>query len=392
MSVIELTTFVVKPEKTAAMLAARPGMLRAFREDRRGFVAARLVRVADDTWLDFVEWTDESAWDESKAKSANRPEIAEFFATIDHLVSVRGGTRYDDAADGARAVRTVPYGPEPSQVGELYLPEGAGPFPVVVLIHGGFWTAIFDRRQVTRLADDLVAQGYAVWNIEYRRIGEAGGGWPGTLQDVADAVDAVADLDPALDPGRVFVVGHSAGGHLAAWTAHRTALPAGSLGAEPRVTPIGAVSLAGVLDLVAADAIRLGSVLADPDRERPAGAPAPARPEMGPVVAAQAADGMARLLLGGRAGEVPERYAVASPAETADGGVPPVLVVHGTADEIVPLSQGRSYAEAAAAKGVDVRLVEVPEANHFDVIDPDAPAWAAVRAWLAERLAARRSA
>ncbi|KAA9379207.1 hypothetical protein F5972_13575 [Microbispora cellulosiformans] len=117
MSVIELTTFTVKPEKTAALLAARPGMLRAFREDRRGFLDACLVRVADDTWLDFVEWTDDAAWDESKAKAANRPEIAEFFAAIDELVSVRRGVRYDDAADGARVVRTISPGPEPSQAG-----------------------------------------------------------------------------------------------------------------------------------------------------------------------------------------------------------------------------------------------------------------------------------
>ena len=385
MSVIELTTFVVAPEQTAAMLAARPGMLRAFREDRRGFVTARLIRLGSDTWLDLVEWTDDSAWDASREKGANRPEIAAFFATIDRLVSAERGARYDDEQDGPRSVRTIAYGPEPSQVGELYLPPNPGPHPVVVLVHGGYFTAMFDRRQLTRLADDLVAGGYAVWNIEYRRIGEPGGGWPGTLQDVADAIDAVADLDPALDTDQVIVAGHSAGGHLAVWTAHRTALPEGAPGANPRIAPVGAVSLAGILDLTAADATRLGSELSDPDAAPPRGAPPAARPEVWPAVAADADEGVVRLLLGGRSTDVPDRYAVASPKELPPADVP-LLIIHGAADEVVSPTYSRSYADAAIANGADVRYVEPPGTDHFDVIDPDGAAWAAVRTWLGERL------
>lgn len=385
MSVIEMTTFVVAPERTSEMLAARPGMLSAFRRDRRGFIAARLVRVADNTWLDMVEWADAEAFDVSRAKGANLPEIAAFFATIDELVSVRSGVRYDDAADGPRAVRTIAYGSEPSQVGELYLPEGDGPFPVVVLIHGGWWTAMFDHRQTVPLARDLVSRGFAVWNIEYRRVGEPGGGWPGTFDDVAAAVDAVADLDPAVDPRRVLVVGHSAGGQLALWTAHRTALPQGVPGALPRITPIGAASLAGVLDLVDADKVGLGSVLADLDAEPPHGAPPPAHPEAAPAVAAQVGDGITRLLLGGSFTEHEERYAVASPVLLADGGVP-VLVIHGTADEVIPPVYARTYAESATAKGGDVTYVESPGADHFGVVELDGHAWGVARGWLTERL------
>lgn len=99
MSVIEMTTFTVAPENTRAMLDARPGMLEAFRADRRGFVSARLVLVGEDTWLDFVEWTDDAAWDESKVKGANLPAIAAFFGTIDKLVGAERGVRYDDALD-----------------------------------------------------------------------------------------------------------------------------------------------------------------------------------------------------------------------------------------------------------------------------------------------------
>jgi acetyl esterase/lipase len=360
MSVIELTTFTVEPEATAAMLAARPGMVAAFRRDRRGFIAAKLIRVAADTWLDQVEWTDDTAWDESKAKGGNQPEIAAFFATIDTLVSSERGVRYDDAEDGRRAVRTVAYGPHPSQVGELYVPEGDGPFPVVVLIHGGFWTALFDRRQVTRLADSLVADGYAVWNIEYRRLGEDGGGWPGTFDDVAAAVDTLDGLDDRLDLAKVLVVGHSAGGQLAKYVAGRT---------DGKIRFRGAVSISGVLDLVAADDDRLGSVLADPNAPEPAGAPPAQAPEFAPVIAANAGDGIPRWLLGGHHDEVPDRYAAVTRPVTA-----PLLTIHGTADDVV----ATKYAGDP---------VEIPGANHFDVIDPDHESWRVVRGWLADRLA-----
>jgi acetyl esterase/lipase len=386
MSVIELTTFVVAPEKTPAMLAARSGMLAAFRKDRRGFIGARLVRVADNTWLDIVEWADAQAYDESSAKGGNLPEIAAFFATIDELVSARSGERYDDAEEGRRAVRTIAYGSEPSQIGELYLPEGDGPFPTVVMIHGGWFTAMFDRRQVVPLAEDLVSRGFAVWNIDYRSIGEPGGGWPGTFEDIAAAVDAVADLDPAIDTSRVLVAGHSAGGHLATWTAHRSALPDGVPGAHPRVHLLGAVTLAGVLDLVAADEAKLGRVLGDPDAQPPAGAPAPSRPDLWPGVAARVGNGITPLLLGGSATEYADRYALASPV-LLDNGRVPVLVIHGTADVVIPVEYGRTYTEAAKSKGADVTFVPSPGAGHFEVIDPSGHAWGAARRWLERRLA-----
>src|SRR3954469_1020328 len=131
MAVIELTTFTVRADRTSAMLAARPGMLAAFREGRRGFVSAKLVRLDAETWLDVVEWTDDTAWDESKAKGGEDPRVAEFFGGIqrrgsgvffgasDALGSARRGARYDDERG---RVRTVAYGPHPAQVGELYLP------------------------------------------------------------------------------------------------------------------------------------------------------------------------------------------------------------------------------------------------------------------------------
>jgi acetyl esterase/lipase len=381
MSVIEMTTFTVDPENTQAMLAARPGMVAAFRADRRGFRSARLVRLDERTWLDFVEWTDDAAWDESKAKGANRPAIAAFFGTIGTLVGAERGVRYDDPAD--LRVRTIAYSPEPSQVGELYLPEGDGPFPVVAVFHGGYWTAMWDLRQSTDVVDDLVARGYAVWNVEYRRIGEPGGGWPGTFLDVAAAVDTLDGMDPALDTGRVVLLGHSAGGHLAAWAAHRGVLPPEAPGALPKITPIGVVELAGALDLKTADATGFGAVLADPAAEPPKDAPEPARPAAWPAVADAVGDGIVPLLVGGHAADRPEHYAWTSPLELAGAGVP-VLAVHGTADEAVPAEWSRRYAEKIAAEGGSARYVEVAGGTHFDVVHPSHPVWAEVTGWIRE--------
>ena len=386
MSVIELTTFIVGNDRISDMLKARHAMIEAFRVDRRGFVAAKLIRLDERTWLDAVEWTDDAAYDESSAKGGNLPEIAAFFATIDSLVEGRRGTRYDDAEDGPRAVRTVAYGPHPSQVGELYLPEGPGPFPGVVLVHGGFWAAMWDRRQILPVVVDLLSLGIAVYNVDYRRVGEEGGGWPGTFADVAAAVDTMVGIDPAVDAERIVLVGHSAGGHLATWAGLRGALPTGAVGADPVARPVGVVSLSGVLDLVAADGEKFGTALEDMDAEPIWGAPPPARPQVWPVVAAAVADGMVPLLVGVHADEDPERLAVTSPAQMRASGVP-VLAVHGDADEAVPARYSRTFAESITAQGGRVEFVEYAGARHFDTVDPANPEiWPAVRAWITERL------
>ncbi|MEV4051863.1 alpha/beta hydrolase [Amycolatopsis sp. NPDC049688] len=285
--------------------------------------------------------------------------------------------------DGTRRTRTVAYGPHPSQVGELYLPEGDGPFPVVVLVHGGYWAAMWDRRQITDVADDLAGRGYAVWNIEYRRIGEAGGGWPGTFLDVAAAVDALDGMDPALDTGRVVLLGHPAGGHLATWAAHRGVLPPEAPGAGPKITPAGVVTLAGALDLETAAAAGFGAVLADPAAEPPKDAPEPARPEAWPAVAAAVGDGIVPLLVGG-----PEHYAWASPLALPGAGVP-VLAVHGTADEAVPAGWSRRYAEKTTAEGGRARYLEVENGTHFDVVHPGHPVWPEITGWIRDTLGRR---
>jgi acetyl esterase/lipase len=241
---------------------------------------------------------------------------------------------------------TISYGSAPEQFGVLHLPDrAAGPVPVVVLIHGGFWRNPYDLTLMDPLAADLVDRGFAVWNIEYRRLGDAGGGWPGTLTDVADAIDelaVIADdraIDQPINLGRVAIVGHSAGGHLALWAAGRAALPPGAPGASPVVVPIVAVGQGAVVDLLGAAAKPLGN---------------------GAVIE----------LLGGTPAEVPDRYEVARPR--LDAG-PRMVSVVGTNDTIVPPQYS---VDPARPEAVDV--VEIDGADHFDLIDPTHEAWAAV--------------
>ena len=152
------------------------------------------------------------------------------------------------------------YGPGADRFGELWRPAGDGPWPVVALLHGGFWRAQRTLELMRPLAADLAGRGFAAWNLEYRRVGQPGGGWPGTCEDVAAGLDHLARLagrEP-LDLDRLVVAGHSAGGHLALWSASRPGLPAGAPGAGPLVAPRLVVSLAGVCDLHAGAAGGIG--------------------------------------------------------------------------------------------------------------------------------------
>ncbi|HEX3607699.1 MAG TPA: alpha/beta hydrolase [Candidatus Dormibacteraeota bacterium] len=230
------------------------------------------------------------------------------------------------------------------------MPEGEAPHPVAVLVHGGFWRMPWGADLMHALAGDLHRRGWATWNLEYRRLGAPGGGWPGTFEDAAAGMDAIAAVDAGLDLGRVVAVGHSAGGQLSLWLATRSGLPAGAPGAGPAVVPSAVVALAAVSDLAASSRLGLdGDAAAE--------------------------------LVGGPPDRVPERYAVASPRERLPLGVP-VLLVHGDADDRVPVAMSREYAGAARAAGDDVDLEVVPGSGHPELIDPRSGAWEVVRRWL----------
>jgi acetyl esterase/lipase len=250
---------------------------------------------------------------------------------------------------------TVPYGPHPDQVIDVRLP-GRLPAPLVVLVHGGFWRAEYDRTHTGPMADALAGAGHVVAVPEFRRSGAPGGGWPGTFDDVAAALDAAGEVaeDFGADPARTVWAGHSAGGHLALWAAARHRLPAGSrwhTGGPRRGRPRGVVSLAGCCSLALCETWDLD-------------------------------DGAAAALMGGSAAELPDRYAVADPAALLPLGVP-VTLLHGTADDRVPVAMSRAYTARAVAAGDPVTLTELTGAGHFGLIDPLSPVWPQVLAAIA---------
>jgi len=248
---------------------------------------------------------------------------------------------------------TLSYGPAPEHLVDVRLPAAPGARPLLVVVHGGFWMAAYDRVHTGPQSAGLADAGHVVATVEYRRVGQRGGGWPGTFDDMALLADTVPRLLAEALPGRVDVastvlVGHSAGGHLAVWAASRHRLPAGSPWHLPARPAVAVVALAGVLDLEHSERLGLGGHAA-------------------------------KALLGGSPRRRPERYAEADPAGLLPTGVRTVLV-HGTADAAVPVEVSRAYAERATAAGDDATLHELEGIGHYELIDPLSSAWPAVLA------------
>lgn len=255
------------------------------------------------------------------------------------------------------------YGDDAYQVADVHLPPStlANPggtsrqAPFALFLHGGFWRAEYGREHTAPLAEALAAAGIVVCAPEYRRTGQEGGGWPGTFDDVAMAVDrlpaVVAEATGGLvDPERVVLAGHSAGGHLALWAAGRHLLPAGSswAGAGPGEgsAVCGVVALAPVTDLLACHRWELGGQAAEE-------------------------------LMGGGPEQFHDRYLEADPIQLVPAGVP-VRLVHGMADDRVPWLMSMDYARATEAAGAGASAatcVLLPGAGHFDVIDPLSEVW-----------------
>lgn len=252
---------------------------------------------------------------------------------------------YMNQAQSKPAAR-IAYGSAPAQVVELFLPAGKGPHPVVVLLHGGCFLAEYKGLpQTSGMAADLAARGYAVWNVEYRKLGEEGAGYPGTFQDVADAVDRLRTEAAryGLDTRRVVAVGHSAGGHLGLWAASRARLPkTSSLWRADPLKIRGVVSLGGIGDLKSHAAVF-------------AGACGPSMSQVAP----------------------PGTYAETSPAELLPSGVA-VTMIHGEFDHVMPSETGQAYAAKARAAGDRAEAIEVKGVGHFDPVIPTTEAWKAV--------------
>lgn len=248
------------------------------------------------------------------------------------------------------------YGPAPQNFGELRLPDGPGPWPVAVVLHGGCWLSIADNDYLDPVAARLTEAGWATWNLEFRALDQDGGAWPGIFHDVAAGVDhlrAVARGHP-LDLERVVTVGHSSGGHLALWAAARPRIPAGAELHFGDPLPVK-----GVVGLAA---------MADPLHYH----------ELGIDWDAGCGDAATRLLGGVAPPDAPERLAQASPAALLPLGVPQLLLT-GKDDAAVPPVIGERYAERARTAGDDARHHVLPDAAHFELVAPWTPAWK--RAW-----------
>ncbi|NYE63376.1 acetyl esterase/lipase [Duganella sp. 1224] len=264
------------------------------------------------------------------------------------------------ALSGPSPTRHVAYGAAPSQFAELFQPSGDGPFPVAVIIHGGCWTKEFGGiTQMRNMAGDLAGQGIAVWNVEYRRYDEEGGGYPGMYHDVATAMDRLRGLAPQhhLDLSRIVLVGHSAGGHLAQWAASRARLPRTSplYVADPLPVP-EVISLGGLADLRNEQALIKTSC--DRDIAQLAGVASAARPDI---------------------------FSDTSPAEMLPVGVRTVLI-HGELDTISPLRVGQDYARRAQAAGDAAEVVSLPGGSHYDEVAATSPSWRIVLAHIRKAL------
>lgn len=242
----------------------------------------------------------------------------------------------------------IHYGDGPQQFGDLRVPFRGKRHPVVLVIHGGCWYSEYDLKHVSAFAEALRGLGFATWTIEYRRVGDEGGGWPGTFEDVERGADFLRKLSKtfSLDLNRVAVVGHSAGGQLALWLAARKA--DSGIARDDATKPLrvrGVISLAGITDMR-----KFGSRCGDAVTK----------------------------LLGGGPSEFPERFERTSPVELLPARIPQRLI-HGGRDKIVPVELGREYEERAKRSGGDVELKVIEEVGHFELIAPNSAAWPVVK-------------
>jgi acetyl esterase/lipase len=228
----------------------------------------------------------------------------------------------------------IAYGSDAQQFGDVRLPKSQGSVPIVMNIHGGYWRAKYDLAHAGHLCAALTARGVATWNIEYRRVGNPGGGWPGTFEDIRNAYRFLPQLASRykLDAGKTLVIGHSAGGQLALCLAAH----------EPSLKNV--VSLAGVVDLQQAWELHLSNnAVVD--------------------------------FLGGTPKEVPDHYREADPMELSVARSTTQWLIHGAADDVVPSYFSRNYAEQKKRKGEGVHYLEISTAGHFELIDPHSTAW-----------------
>lgn len=252
------------------------------------------------------------------------------------------------AADVAAPAARISYGDEPYQFGLLRVPEGSGPHPLIIAIHGGCYLSAYDIEHFAPFEQALADEGYAVWSLEYRRVGNEGGGWPNSFLDVAKGIDFARELIGRerlnLNADQIYAAGHSAGANYAIWAAARPGIDPGS-------------------DVYVADPLPITGVLGL----------APAA-TLGELQSTGVCGGVIDGLLGGSAEAFGDRYDAVSPMRLMPNGVPQRLVI-GALDRGWARA-GRAYYDAAIADGgSDVTRVEAPESGHFEMIAPTSSTW-----------------
>jgi acetyl esterase/lipase len=274
--------------------------------------------------------------------------------------SLMGPPQFQKLPSKPADVRTR-YGSAPDQFADLRLPSGKGPHPLVILIHGGCWKASYSTlKDLAPVADALKKEGIASWNVEYRRIGQRGGGYPGTYLDIGKAVDKVRDVAGKyhLDLSHVVLLGHSAGGHLAMWAVARPRLPRSSPLYMPRPLPIHHVfDLAGGPQMAAYIPVEQQACAA-------------------PVV---------EEMMGGGPKKFPDRFRDVSAAELLPLGVAQTMV-WGERDNVVPIALGRTYVATAKRAGDPVEFLSFPEAGHFEIASPLSSTWPRLNALILKAL------
>jgi len=244
----------------------------------------------------------------------------------------------------ATSATRISYGAGSNQFGELRVPTSSGPFPVVMHLHGGFWRGEYDFTLGNPVCEALVSRGVATWNLEYRRIGNPGGGWPGTFQDIRNGYRFISQIATKyrLDSAKLLVMGHSAGGELALCLAAH----------EPYLKRV--ISLAGVVDMEQAWELHLGNNAIGE-------------------------------FLGGTPKEVSEHYREADPMQLSIKSTQ--WLIHGASDDVVPSSLSRNYTEQKRTRGEDVHYLEIASAGHIDLIDPHSAAWPKIESTIMHLLA-----
>jgi acetyl esterase/lipase len=259
------------------------------------------------------------------------------------------------------ANRRIVYGKDSSQFGEIRVPDGTGPFPIALLVHGGCWSdklkdlpeAVTSFELLRPIASALAQAGIASWNVEYRRLGNEGGGWPGTYRDISRAADLLRDIAPRyhLDLNRTFVIGHSSGGQLAMWLAARNKLPKNSiLRTDSPLSLKGVINIDGPPDLETFRSI-----------EQPMCG--------GPVVTE---------FIGGTPVEFPDRYREGSVSELLPTGVRQELFIRAQPAQLSRLVE--QYVGVAEKAGDPIRMFTLKGSSHFDGINPRTPDWQIVMA------------